>query len=223
MPQNRKSILDEVGFFISASPPPASGPDSGKIFHNFLLWGAFAVSGVASEVHPAELMDGMPKREEVVVEKPKRDSIFGGLFGGRGKKKVYLESDYKADQWGSITTVSESELRAEARLLRREGEEALAAAADAELKRRRQAKVEEVKRRLQDIKETAEYRLKTMKEAAISKRLEEEQGEGTPSKNGDEETATPNEIYPNEEKNDEIDNKKGDIADLSVSPSVVGK
>lgn len=109
-----------------------------RLFKNYLLWAPFAISGPGTQIHPHGLV------ETKKVKKPIRSSFLGNLFSSK-HEKVHVMSTQQPST--SMDEISDRELRREAEILRREGGIELADAAEAELRRRRQAKVDEVKRR----------------------------------------------------------------------------
>ena len=115
-----------------------------RLFESYLLWAPFAVSGPSTQVHPHGIVEPVKKKKEV----PVRSSILGNLFKKKNER-IHTASTESQDRDAptGLAAISDIELRREAKILRSEGGVELADAAEAELKRRRQAKVDEVKRR----------------------------------------------------------------------------
>jgi hypothetical protein len=156
----KKSLLEDLQHFYSLSDGYGQFNDEAgvRLFDSVLLWAPFALSGPGAQVHPQQLVEPVKGNSTKKKQKPRG---FMGFFTGKKGKQVHAASTDTDTQAHTdahtdahthtpghgIESISDSELKAEARLLRREGGVELADAADAELKRRRQAKVDEVKRR----------------------------------------------------------------------------
>lgn len=140
----KKIIIDEVMHLHATSDSSVKSQEESKtrLFSHFLLWAPFAVSGPGTQVHPSALVEKQPKKTKKRDERP---SFINSLFF---KQKIHIaDSSANNHKPMGLVDISDGDLRREAKILRSEGGVELADAAEAELRRRRQAKVDEVKRR----------------------------------------------------------------------------
>jgi hypothetical protein len=135
------------------TPNSSQLTEKSKLFSHYLHWAPFVICGTGCEIHPSELIEPKSKSQKNPQSqqnaKEASTGFFSGLFGSKSRTKIHIDSEpeTKSLVTTDLTMVSDNELREEARILRSEGGIDLADAAEAELRRRRQAKVDEVKKR----------------------------------------------------------------------------
>lgn len=143
--QIKKIITDDMVHLHATGDTSVRSSDESKtrLFSSCLLWAPFAVSGPGTQIHPSGLVEP-PKKAK---RKKDRSSFLGNLFSSKHDKVHVVEAPPEGAPPLGLADISDGDLRREAKILRSEGGVELADAAEAELRRRRQAKVDEVKRR----------------------------------------------------------------------------